>query len=435
MVTTPTEPVLSPLPKNPPDFLRSSRRSRRRRQEAQAAAHAAHVARLHIRVDVVGKVGGAVLAGHLEQQAVVLGVRPVEVFRDGIGGDGVLEAAAVGVPFDHDLDERLVDHIHLFLAVLILEVLLLAPDDGGQLGKVCRHRPVQRDVGEGRLRAPAAGGVHAVDEGLDALFHLLVVEVVRLDEGREIGVEGGERLRARPFVLHDAEEVDHLVAQRRQVLGGRRGDLARDAAQPFLDELFERPARAVAGEHGEVVDVDLGVAVRVGDLLVVDLRQPVVGGDRAAVGEDQPAHRIGHGRILLDPPVGRLHIAVHQLLVVEQRALHVADLFPLFAVEDVALGHVGVARLPQHLLDAVLDVLDGDLPVLDLGLEVGRHLQSQQVDHARVILLLHGVERLCDRDGDLPDVKFGDLAVSLDDLIHDTLSFPPYRGRAASFVR
>ena len=32
MVTTPTEPVLSPEPKNPPLFLRSSRRSRRRRQ-------------------------------------------------------------------------------------------------------------------------------------------------------------------------------------------------------------------------------------------------------------------------------------------------------------------------------------------------------------------------------------------------------------------
>ena len=32
IVTTPMEPVLSPLPKNPPDFLRSSRRSSRRRQ-------------------------------------------------------------------------------------------------------------------------------------------------------------------------------------------------------------------------------------------------------------------------------------------------------------------------------------------------------------------------------------------------------------------
>lgn len=32
MVTTPTEPVDSPLPKKPPLFLRSSRRSRRRRQ-------------------------------------------------------------------------------------------------------------------------------------------------------------------------------------------------------------------------------------------------------------------------------------------------------------------------------------------------------------------------------------------------------------------
>lgn len=32
IVTTPTEPVLSPLPKNPPLFLRNSRKSRRRRQ-------------------------------------------------------------------------------------------------------------------------------------------------------------------------------------------------------------------------------------------------------------------------------------------------------------------------------------------------------------------------------------------------------------------
>ena len=35
MVTTPMEPVDSPEPKNPPDFLRSSRRSRRRRQHME----------------------------------------------------------------------------------------------------------------------------------------------------------------------------------------------------------------------------------------------------------------------------------------------------------------------------------------------------------------------------------------------------------------
>ena len=35
MVTTPTLPVDSPLPKKPPDFLRSSRRSRRKRQHME----------------------------------------------------------------------------------------------------------------------------------------------------------------------------------------------------------------------------------------------------------------------------------------------------------------------------------------------------------------------------------------------------------------
>ena len=35
IVTTPTEPVLSPEPKKPPDFLRSSRRSSLRRQHIE----------------------------------------------------------------------------------------------------------------------------------------------------------------------------------------------------------------------------------------------------------------------------------------------------------------------------------------------------------------------------------------------------------------
>ena len=335
-----------------------------------------------------------------------------------------MEAPAVGVPFDHDLDERLVHHVHLFLAVFILEVLLLAADDGRKFRQIVGHFPVEGDIGKRRLRAPAGGGVHAVDKALDALFHLVVREVVRLYEGREIGIEGGERLRARPFVLHDAEEVDHLVAKRGKVLCGCGRDLPRDAAQPFLDELFERPARAIARQHGQIVDMDVRVAVRLGDFVVIDLREPVVGGDRAAVGEDEPAHRIGDGGVLFHTPVGRLHIAVDELFIVEHRRLHVADLLPLFAVEDVALGDVRISRLDEHALHAVLDVLDGDLVVFDLRLEIRRHLQREHIDDARVILLCLRVERLGDRLGDLLDVELGDLAVSLDDPVHTVSFFP-----------
>ena len=99
--------------------------------EAETAAHAADVARLHVAVDVVGEIRCAVLRGHLEEQAVILGLGPVEITCDGIGGNGVLEASAVGVAVDHYLNERLVYHVHLGLAVLILERHLLAADDSG----------------------------------------------------------------------------------------------------------------------------------------------------------------------------------------------------------------------------------------------------------------------------------------------------------------
>ena len=92
MVTTPTEPVDSPLPKKPPLFL-----AQLPQIQPQAAAHAAHVTGLHVGVDIVGEIGRTVFGGHLKEQAVVLRLGPVEILRDGIGGDGVLEAAAVGI--------------------------------------------------------------------------------------------------------------------------------------------------------------------------------------------------------------------------------------------------------------------------------------------------------------------------------------------------
>ena len=114
--------------------------------QAQAAAHAAHVAGLHVGVDVVGEVRRAVFGGHLKEQPVVLRLGPVKVLGDGIGGDGILEAAAVGVAFDHDLDECLVDHVHLRLAVAIGKTHGLAAHDTRLTGQIGGYGPVQSDV-------------------------------------------------------------------------------------------------------------------------------------------------------------------------------------------------------------------------------------------------------------------------------------------------
>ena len=115
-------------------------------------------------------------------------------------------------PLDHHLDKCLVDEVHLRLTVAVGEVHGLAAHDTGLIGEVGGHRPIQRDVGKRGLRSPAAGRIDTEDEALDAVLDLVVAELVRAHEGREIGVEAGEGLRPRPLVLHDAEEIHHLVA-------------------------------------------------------------------------------------------------------------------------------------------------------------------------------------------------------------------------------
>ena len=390
--------------------------------QPQAAAHAAHVRRLHVRVDVVGEIGGAVLGGHLEQEAVVLRVGPVKVARDGIGGDGILEAPAVGVALGHDLDERLVHHIHFLLAVAVSEILLFAAYDGRQVLQVTGHGPVQGDVGERRLGTPAGGSVHAEHKGLDTLFNLFLGEVVHFHKGGQIGVKGAERLGTGPLVLHDAQEVHHLVAESGEVAGRGGVDLARDT-QALLDQLLQTPAGAVAGEHGEVVEVDGAALVGVGNLLVIDFREPVVGGDGAGVGEDQAAHGVGDGGVLLHPPVVDMQVVVHQLLVVQHGGVQVADLLPLLAVENVGLGHVGIACLAENVLHAVLNVFHGDLAVMDLILVIRRDPQGQEINDVRIVLHVGGLKGLGDGGADLGDVERGDLSIPLDDLIHETPAF------------
>ena len=386
--------------------------------KAQAAAHGTDIGRLHIAVDIVGEIRCAVLGGHFKQQPVIFSVGPVKIAGDGIGGDGILEAAAVGIALNHGFDERLIDDVHLVLAVLILEVHFLAADYAVLLGEVGRDNPVQRDVGEGCLRAPPGRSIDAEDEGFDALLDGIIAHVITLDKGGEVCIEGRERLCACPLILHDAEEIDHLVAQRCQMLGGCRGDLAGHTAQSLLDQLLERPPGAIAGQHGEVVQMDVRVPVRIGDLLVVNLAQPVVGGNGAGVGQDQTADRIGHGGILLDAPVIDLEVVVHNLLVVQQRIAHIAHTLTLLTIQDICLGDLVIARLNQDRLHAVLNILHRHPILLDLGLEIGRDLQRQKVDGVIIILQITGIKRLNDCIAYLAQVEIDNLAVPFDYCIH-----------------
>ena len=110
--------------------------------EPQAAAHRAYVVRLHVGVDVVGEIRRAVFCRHLEQELVVFRVPPVKILGDGIGRDGILEAASVCIALDHQLDEGFIYHVHFLLAFAIGKRLLPPADDGRKICHVLWNRPV-----------------------------------------------------------------------------------------------------------------------------------------------------------------------------------------------------------------------------------------------------------------------------------------------------
>ena len=174
------------------------------------------------------------------------------------------------------------------------------------------------------------------------------------------------------------------------------------------------------------MEMDVAALVGIGNLRIIDLAEPVVGGDGTGVGEDQSAHGIGDRGVLLHPPVVDVQVVVHQLLVVQHGGVQVADLLPLLAVEDIGFGHIGVAGLGEDLLHAVLDVLHGDLAVGDLLLIIRRYLQGQQIDDIGIVLLVGGFKGLGNGHADLGKIELGDFAVTLHYLIHEDPCFLSY---------
>ena len=332
-----------------------------------------------------------------------------------VGRDGEGEDPALEVALDHDLEEGLVDPVDLLLVVAVAGVELDAADDGLLVLHVLGDGPVEGQVGEGRLPAPAAGDVEAEDELLHVLLDVLVAEVVVADEGGEEGVDAREGLGPGELGLHGADVVDHVEGQRVEVLGRVGVDLVRDVAEALADEVLEGPAGAVADDGvAQVVDVELALLVGPLGPLGVDLvegevRQDLAGDAGVEAGEAHDALV----RVLADLPVGVAEVVLDQPLEVEPDPLGLADALVLLAVEDVGLGDVVVALLHEDHFDDVLDLLDGrDRVAAELLLDheaddVGGRLGDGPVGDA---LRLH---RLEDGVGDLVLVEIRDRSVPL----------------------
>ena len=168
--------------------------------------------------------------------------------------------------------------------------------------------------------------------------------------------------------------------------------------------------------------MDVCVPVGVADLLVVDFGEPVVGCDSTAVGEDQTTDRIVDRAVLLDAPVICSEVAVDELLVVDQGLVSLSDILMLLSVEDVCLGDILVSGLGQNGLDTVLDVLDGNLVILDLVGKACTGSEGQHLDNVLVVILVRGDERTHDGVLNFLDIKGNGFTRSFQYLIHTSPS-------------
>ena len=64
-------------------------------------------------------------------------------------------------------------------------------------------------------------------------------------------------------------------------------DFVGHTSQSFLNELTQRPARAVSGKHRQIMDMEIGVSVGLGNGFGIDILEPVVGRNGAGIVENE----------------------------------------------------------------------------------------------------------------------------------------------------
>ncbi|MNC84713.1 hypothetical protein D3C83_02740 [compost metagenome] len=114
---------------------------------------------------------------------------PVEIRRHVVGRDRKCEHASLGITRHHHFDVGAVHHVHFHLQFAVGKRHFCAADHRNLVAQVFRTDPVEGEVGEGRLRAPARGHVEVVYQFLDVLSYVTVRQGVLADKRRHIGIE------------------------------------------------------------------------------------------------------------------------------------------------------------------------------------------------------------------------------------------------------
>ena len=203
----------------------------------------------------------------------------------------------------------------------------------------------------------------------------------------------------------------------------RRGlDLAGHAVETFVQQGAQRPAGAVAGEHVQVVDVDVALAVGAPGLGRIDVVEPVVGHHLARHVQDQAAQGIALVGVGVDAPVAPLQVFVDRAFDVDRGAAVFAQAPVLLAVGDVGARGAVVACFDQSQFDAVLDALDVGHAARGQRGEVSEHALGHRIERG-ALEFAGGGARALHRVHDLGGVERDQFAFTLADALRQTGHF------------
>lgn len=132
----------------------------------------------------------------------------------------------------------------------------------------------ERHVRERRL-APTRRNVQVIDELTNGLTDFAIIQLVKENIRRQIGVKRAERLSPGPFRLQDAQSR-HLTQRFAEMARRTAGNATLHTIETFAQQLAQAPPGAITGQAVQIMDVIIAFAMCFAFGRAIDFIQPII---------------------------------------------------------------------------------------------------------------------------------------------------------------
>ena len=123
--------------------------------------------------------------------------------------------------------------------------------------------------------------------------------------------------------------------------------------------------------------MDSSRAMSFGNLLIIDLGQPIISRNSTRIRQDETADRISHRRIFLDAPVIDMQIVIDNPLVIEKLRIGNHRLrLRIDLVYDLDRLRSGLGK---QLAQVIVGIVNGKTGIYRLVLEIGGDMQRKKI--------------------------------------------------------